>query len=86
MFDNIDPKIREYGFFSFIVALVLSLILHFTLIDVLRGGMVYGFPFNLNDLTGLLNFLARIANSFFIAIFITPAIYFVIMKYIIRSI
>lgn len=84
MFNDIDPKIREYGTFSLIIAFIVSLIINFTLVETLRGGFGYGFPINLTDTVGLGNFLARIINSIVMAVFLSVPIYYLIMKYLLR--
>ncbi len=85
MFDNIDPKVREYGTFSFIISMVFSIVYHFTIIEAVKGGFLYGFPINLTDLSGFVGFLARIIDSIVLAAILTPGVYYVIMKYIFKS-
>jgi len=85
MFENLDPKIREYGTFSFIVAVIISLFINFTLVETLKGSFAYGFPLNLATTSGIGNFLARVVNSLVMGAFLTVPTYYLIMKYLVRG-
>lgn len=85
MFDNLDPKIREYGIFSFTIAVIISLVINFTLVETLKGSFAYGFPINLAATSGIGNFLARVINSLVMGAFLTIPAYYLIMKYLVRG-
>lgn len=79
--DNIDPALKQYLIFSFVIAIIISFIINFGLVEGVRGTFAYGFPINLNDIEGFGNFLARVVNTFIMGLFLTAPMYF-IFKYL----
>jgi hypothetical protein len=77
MLDDIDPSVKQYMVFSFVVAMIVSFVINFTLMEGVRGTFAYGFPINLNEIEGIASFFARIVNTLVMGLFLTIPMYFV---------
>ena len=78
MFDNIDPAKKQYFIFCAIVSIILSGIVNFFFIDILKGSFAYGFPIGLTGLVGIGAFFARLINSIVLGLILTPMLYYFI--------
>jgi hypothetical protein len=76
MFDNIDPAVKQYLTFSLVLAVILSVIINFGLVDLVKGTFAYGFPVNLSEAVGFANFIGRIINTLVFSFFLTVPVYF----------
>lgn len=75
-----NPATKQYFVFSLIVALILSAIINFGFIELIKGSFIYGFPFNLNNLEGFGAFLARVVNTLVMGAFLAIPTYFILRE------
>lgn len=85
MFDNIDPAVKQYFAFSFLISLILAGIYNFTIVNGLQGGPLYGFPISLIGVTGIGDTIIRLINTLVIGALISPLTYFGVMWFLRRS-
>ncbi len=78
MFDNIDPAKKQYFIFSAVVAIIISAVINFAFIDVLKGTFAYGFPLSLANAVGVGAFVTRIVNSIVMGLILAPLLYYLI--------
>ena len=75
-----NPATKQYLIFSFIVGILLSIIINFVLIDIIKGTFLYGFPISLNGVDGFLNFLFRVINTLLIGTFLVIPMFYIIKE------
>lgn len=75
-----DPANKQYFTFSGVLSAIISFIINFGLIDLVRGTLIYGFPFNLNGTEGFGNFLFRLLNTAVIGAFLVFPIFYILRE------
>jgi hypothetical protein len=83
--DNINPAVKQYLIFSAVIALIVSLIVNFMLIESLKGTPFYGFPVNLTGSEGLGNFFYRIINTIVESLLLIIPVYLIIQWLLTRG-
>lgn len=73
--DNIDPAVKQYLVFSFVISVILGVIVSFILVDSVKGTFAYGFPIPLADAEGITMFIYRVINSLVLGLFFTIPVY-----------
>lgn len=81
MLNDVNPVTKQLWIFSFLVSLVISGLINFLAIELLKGSFLYGFPIKLDDAVGIASFIARLINSVLLGAILTPLLYYVI-KYL----
>lgn len=81
MLNDMNPVTKQLWIFSFLVSLVISGLINFLAIELLRGSFLYGFPIKLDGAIGIGSFIARLINTFLLGMILTPLMYYVI-KYL----
>ncbi|CAG1021138.1 hypothetical protein DOJK_00809 [Patescibacteria group bacterium] len=81
MLNDVNPVTKQLWIFSFLVSLVISGLINFLAIELLKGSFLYGFPIKLDDAVGIGSFIARLINSVLLGAILTPLLYYVI-KYL----
>lgn len=80
-----DPAKRQYLIFAVVIAIILSGIINFMFVDLVKGSILYGFPINLANTSGIGMFLARLVDSIVMGLFLTPLLYYGINWYLRRA-
>ncbi|BCX14311.1 MAG: hypothetical protein KatS3mg085_843 [Candidatus Dojkabacteria bacterium] len=80
-----DPAKRQYYIFSLVVAIILSFIINFVVIETLKGSLFYGFPLSLNGVTGFVAFIYKLINTIIYSLLLSVAVYYGIMWLINRG-
>ncbi|MEP7103767.1 MAG: hypothetical protein ABI721_03600 [Candidatus Dojkabacteria bacterium] len=70
-----DPAVKQYIVFSFVISLILGVLVNFILIEGVKGTFAYGFPINLNAVEGVLNFVYRVINTLILGALLTVPVY-----------
>lgn len=73
--DGIDPAVKQYLIFSFVIGIIVGVLVNFILIEGVKGSFAYGFPIVLNGVEGFANFLDRVINSLVLGALLTIPIY-----------
>jgi len=81
MLNDVNPVTKQLWIFSFLVSLVISGLINFLAIELLKGSFLYGFPIKLDDAVGIGSFIARLINSVLLGAILTFLLYYVI-KYL----
>jgi hypothetical protein len=81
MLNDVNPVTKQLWIFSFLISLVISGLINFLAIELLKGSFLYGFPIKLDDAVGIGSFIARLINSVLLGAILTPLLYYVI-KYL----
>ena len=58
-----DPAKKQYLIFCFVVSFIIGIIINFAFVDIVKGTLLYGIPFNLGESEGFGNFLIRVVNT-----------------------
>jgi len=85
MLNDIDPTTKQYIIFSLVIAIIVSFLINFILIEFIPNSPFYGFPFNLTNTQGLGNFIYRTIDTLVIAAFLTFPIYWGLMWFLKRA-
>lgn len=72
-----DPAKKQYLIFCFVVSLIIGIIINFAFVDIVKGTLLYGIPFNLGESEGVGNFLIRVVNTLLSAGILTFPIYYI---------
>jgi len=73
--DGIDPAVKQYLIFSFVIGIIVGVLVNFLLIEGVKGSFAYGFPIVLNGVEGIANFLYRVINTVVLGGLLTIPIY-----------
>lgn len=83
--EDIDPAKKQYFMFSVIIAILLSFLINFVLLNMAMGPFFSGFPVALAELEGISYFFGQIVNTLVIAGFLSIPIYYGFMWLINRG-
>ena len=78
MFDDINPAVKQYLIFSAVIAVIVSLIVNFSLIESLKGTPFYGFPVSLAGTEGFINLVYRLINTLIEGLLLIIPVYLII--------
>ncbi len=76
--DEINPAVKQYLIFSAVIAVIVSIIVNFMLIESLKGTPFYGFPINLTGTEGITMFFYRIINTLIEGLLLIIPVYLII--------
>ncbi len=74
-----DQITRQYILFSFTIAVGISFVFNFFVIELVRGTPLYGFPLGLGETVGFINMLFKFTNTIIVAAFVTVPVYYGLM-------
>jgi hypothetical protein len=70
-----NPIVKQYLMVAAVIAVVISILINFVIVDFLKSSFFSGFPIGLTGTSGLGEFLARVFNTAFFTLFLTYPIY-----------
>lgn len=70
-----DPAVKQYIIFSFVISIILGFLVSFVLVEGVRGGFAYGFPINLNGAEGFTGIIYRLINTIVLGFLFTIPVY-----------
>lgn len=75
-----NPVKKQYLIIAVIAGFFVSFIVNFLFIELIRGTLLYGFPFNLNSAEGLGGIILRIMNFLISGGLFTIAFYYLFLN------
>lgn len=74
--NGIDPVVKQYAIFAFIVSVIISFVINFFIVNLLENSFIlYGFPISLKGIEGFTNFLYRLINTLITSLILVIPVY-----------
>jgi hypothetical protein len=75
-----NPADKQYFQFSIVISIIISFLINFILLEFLRGTLVYGIPFNLNEAEGFGGFILKLLNTTIVSAILVFPMYLILKE------
>lgn len=62
-----NPATKQYLVLAVVISILASFVINFALVNIVKGSLLYGFPFSLNGVEGIGDFFIRLINTIIMA-------------------